>query len=360
MEELVASGGTVGGGTSRSTDPAGPAGRAGSAGSPGSTATAVSTGTAEMLAAAGNGDRLSLARLLTMVERGGDGAREVAAAAYRTPARARTIGITGSPGAGKSTLVDKLVSLARSSGSDQVAVIAVDPTSPYSGGAILGDRVRMQGHAGDGGVFIRSMATRGHLGGLSAAVPEAMRLLEACHMDPVIVETVGVGQVEIEVASAAGTVVVVVNPGWGDSIQANKAGILEIADILVVNKADRPGAKEAVRDLEQMLDMAQERTGWRPPVLQTVASTGEGVDALWDEMRRHDGLSAEGGELSGRRRSGYERSLTLAFEALLRRSVAEAERSPLYLELLDEMEAGRMDPYEAAGRLFAASGDSRL
>ena len=165
-------------------------------------------------------------------------------------------------------------------------MLAVDPSSPFSGGAILGDRVRMQGHATDPSVFIRSMATRGHLGGLALAVPEAVRVLGAAGLPVVIVETVGVGQMEVEVASATDTTVVVVTPGWGDSMQANKAGLLEVADVLVVNKADRPGVREARRDLEQMLDLSA-ASDWRPPVVETVAATGDGVDGLWEAVAGH-------------------------------------------------------------------------
>ena len=200
------------------------------------------------------------------------------------------------PEQGKSTLVDRLIAVARAAGVDQLAVLAVDPTSPFSGGAILGDRVRMQGHDLDPGVFIRSMASRGHLGGLAVAVPEAIRLFAAAGTPLVLVETVGVGQVEVEVASATDTTVVVVNPKWGDAIQANKAGLMETADIFVVNKADMPGAAQSRRDLEQMLDLSTPGD-WRPPILETVAATGEGVEALWAEIGRHRAFLAEAGLL---------------------------------------------------------------
>ena len=319
----------------------------------------------EMLSRALAGDRLSLAKMLSMVERGGESASEVAHVSYRSLLRAQTIGITGAPGAGKSTLVEKLVTVARAGGKDQVAVIAVDPTSPFSGGAILGDRIRMQSHAGDDGVFIRSMASRGHLGGLSIAVPESMRLLEAAGMDPVIIETVGVGQVEIEVASATDTTVVVVNPGWGDSIQANKAGILEIADILVVNKADRPGAREAVRDLEQMLGMAHDayelRQGiWRPPVLKTIASNGEGVDELWSAIERHGAYLSDSGEYAARRRQRAERGLSLVLEGGISQQVDKLRASEAYTQLVDAIESGQVDPYEAAERLIHEASQSVL
>jgi UDP-N-acetylglucosamine 1-carboxyvinyltransferase len=203
-----------------------------------------------MLEAARNGDRLSLARLITRLERGGPAGREVASLAYRDGSEAPTLGITGAPGAGKSTLVSRLIAVARTE-VGALGVIAIDPTSPFTGGAILGDRVRMQDHALDPGVFIRSMATRGHLGGLSIAVPEGVRLLSAAGMERVFIETVGVGQVEVEVASAADTTVVVLTPGWGDAVQANKAGLLEVADIFVINKSDRPGARQTRQDLAQ-------------------------------------------------------------------------------------------------------------
>ena len=226
--------------------------------------------------------------------------------AYRS-APPYTVGLTGAPGAGKSTLTDGLIAAARGGWPEpdgqpvpQLGVLAVDPTSPFSGGAILGDRVRMGQHALDPTVFIRSMATRGHLGGLSLAVPDAVRLLGAAGFEVVIVETVGVGQMEVEIASAADTTVVVVTPGWGDSMQANKAGLLEVADVFVINKADRPGAREARRDLEQMLDLA--RPGlWRPEILDTTATAGEGVAELWGAVARHRAHLRASGELAARR-----------------------------------------------------------
>src|SRR5687767_11087338 len=217
----------------------------------------------------------------------------------RRAGAARVIGLTGSPGVGKSTSTSALVAAYRRRGV-RVGVLAVDPSSPFTGGAILGDRVRMQDHATDDGVFIRSMATRGHLGGLSLATPEAVRVLDAAGLPIVLVETVGVGQVEVEVAGAADTTVVVVNPGWGDAVQANKAGLLEIADLFVINKADRPGAAETERDLNNMLDMNTHMGEWRPPIVRTVASTGEGVDAAWDAVGKHRAYLEASGELERR------------------------------------------------------------
>src|SRR3989442_6956321 len=230
-----------------------------------------------------------------MVEKGGESAHAAIARLYPHTGSAYTVGITGAPGAGKSTLTDKLISRIRKEDLE-VGVLAVDPSSPFSGGAILGDRVRMQDHATDPGVFIRSMATRGHLGGLALATPEAIRVLDAAGCPWVLVETVGVGQVEIEIAGAADTTIVVVNPGWGDSVQANKAGLLEIADLFVINKADRPGVAETVQDLEMMLDLSG-HADWRPKIVQTVATRGEGIDELWDAIGEHRAFQAADGRL---------------------------------------------------------------
>jgi LAO/AO transport system kinase len=235
------------------------------------------------------------------VERGGASARDVGTLTYPLGGNAYTVGLTGAPGSGKSTLTSGLVRALRADG-DEVAVLAVDPTSPFTGGAILGDRVRMQDHALDAGVFIRSMATRGHLGGLALATPQAVRVLDAVGFAWVLVETVGVGQVEVEIAAAADTTLVVLNPGWGDSVQAAKAGLLEIADIFVVNKADRPGVDEARRDLEHMLDLASlADDGWRPRIVSTVASTGHGIDDLIEAIASHRAWLSEGGRLEAKR-----------------------------------------------------------
>ena len=227
---------------------------------------------------------VATAKLLSLVEQGGAGARAVVSRLHPHTGRAWSVGITGAPGAGKSTLTDELVMCMRDEDLD-VGVLAVDPSSPFSGGAILGDRVRMQRHSTDPGVFIRSMASRGHLGGLALATPQAVRVLDAVGKPWVIVETVGVGQVEVEIASQADTTIVVVNPGWGDEVQAAKAGLLEIADIFVVNKADRPGADATVSDLERHA-RARAGHGWRPPIVRTVATDGDGVAELWDGSAR--------------------------------------------------------------------------
>jgi LAO/AO transport system kinase len=304
---------------------------------------------AELLARAIAGDRGSLARLLSVVERGGSDARAVSRLTHPAGGRAYTVGITGSPGAGKSTLTDALLHVARAEGTN-VAVLAIDPSSPFSGGAILGDRVRMGDHATDDGVFIRSMATRGHLGGLSLATPEAVRVLDAAGWPWIVIETVGVGQVEVEVASAADTTVVVVNPGWGDAVQANKAGLLEIADVFVINKADRPGADEARRDLERMLDLTT-RERWRPPVVSTVATNGEGVEDLWVAIGAHRQHLTDTGELEQRRADRVSDELVRIVAALLRERALDSG-GPALDDLAGEVVARRVDPWSAGERLL--------
>ncbi len=304
---------------------------------------------AELLELARSGDRGALARLLSVVERGGPEARALGRLTHPLGGGAYTVGITGAPGAGKSTLTNALLGRIRADG-DAVAVLAIDPSSPFSGGAILGDRVRMQDHTGDTGTFIRSMATRGHLGGLSLATLEAIRALDAAGWPWVIVETVGVGQVEVEVAGAADTTVVVVNPGWGDAVQANKAGLLEIADIFVINKADRPGAAEARRDLERMLDLTRP-SDWRPPILATTAATGEGVDGLWAAIREHRDHLCGTGQLESRRGARVAAELTEIVAALLRARAKTAAAGRLDA-LAAEVATRRLDPWSAAEQLL--------
>jgi LAO/AO transport system kinase len=304
----------------------------------------------KLVAAALQGDRGSLARLISLVERGGPQARAVGRLTYPKGGRAYSVGITGAPGSGKSTLTDGLIGEVRSQGG-QVGVLAVDPSSPFSGGAILGDRVRMQDHAVDPGVFIRSMATRGHMGGLALAVPEAIRVLDAAGMPVVLVETVGVGQVEIEVAGATDTTVVVVNPGWGDSVQANKAGLLEIADILVINKADRPGARETHRDLTLMLELSS-FGDWRPPIVETVASTGQGVTELWQELGRHRTFQEERGVLDHRRARRLEDELRTIVTRRLEQRADSLATSASFDDVRSAMLERRLDPYEAADEIL--------
>jgi len=285
-----------------------------------------------------------------MVERGGDSAHAAVAKLYPHTGSAYTVGITGAPGAGKSTLTDKLISRIRKE-DVEVGVLAIDPSSPFSGGAILGDRVRMQDHATDPGVFIRSMATRGHLGGLSLATPQAVRVLDAAGKPWVLIETVGVGQVEIEVAGEADTTMVVVNPGWGDAVQAAKAGLLEIADLFVVNKSDRDGAAETVRDLEFMLDLSL-ASELRPPIVKTVASRGEGFEELWEAILSHRAFLESDGRLAARRTKRIRDELKAIVVERLYERAGEVLAGPRFDELAAAVEAREVDPYSAADSLL--------
>jgi LAO/AO transport system kinase len=312
---------------------------------------------AALLARAQEGDRVALARLVSYIERGGELATEVARLTYRAPVP-YTVGLTGAPGAGKSTLTDGVITQVRGGWPEpvpgpvaQVGVLAVDPTSPFSGGAILGDRVRMGRHALDPTVFIRSMATRGHLGGLSLAVPDAVRLLGAAGIGVVVVETVGVGQMEVEIASAADTTVVVVTPGWGDSMQANKAGLLEVADVFVINKADRPGAREARRDLDQMLDLAPAGS-WRPEIVDTTATSGEGLGELWAALARHRAHLEASGELPARRLARLAQELRRVLLARASLKVDDVVAGEEFATAVKELAAGEVDPYSAADRVL--------
>jgi LAO/AO transport system kinase len=309
-----------------------------------------------LFAAALEGDRSALARLLSMIEQGGDDARAVGRLSYPLGGHSYTVGLTGAPGAGKSTLTSSIIGHLRKMDLE-VAVLAIDPSSPFTGGAILGDRVRMQDHATDRGVFIRSMATRGHLGGLSLAAPEAIRLLDAIGRLWVLVETVGVGQVEVEIAGKADTTVVVVNPGWGDSVQANKAGLMEIADVFVINKADRKGVDETRRDLEQMLDLSDlPHEAWRPPIVPTIGSTGEGVEALWEVVQQHRAHISSTGELDRRRRFRLREELREIVARRLEQKAREICTGDRWDQLQDGVIARSLDPWSAADEMLKAVG----
>jgi LAO/AO transport system kinase len=308
---------------------------------------------AELFTAALEGDRSAVARLLSLIERGDEEAREIGRIAHPLSGGGYTVGLTGAPGAGKSTLTSATIGHLRSLDLE-VAVLAIDPSSPFTGGAILGDRVRMQEHATDPGVFIRSVATRGHLGGLSLATPEAVRLLHAIGRHWIIVETVGVGQVEVEVAGKADTTVVVVNPGWGDSVQANKAGLMEIADVFVINKADRKGVEETRRDLMQMLDLSDLPEGaWRPPIIPTVASTGEGIGDLWSAVLTHREYAETSGELERRRTFRLREELREIVAQRLGRRAREICTGDRWDELTDAVVAHSTDPWSAADEMLA-------
>lgn len=298
-----------------------------------------------------DGDRRSIARAITQVERGGPGATGLLKQIYHRSGRAFLVGVTGSPGVGKSTLVDRLVAALRKQ-RRTVGVLAVDPTSPFSGGAVLGDRVRMQEHAGDSGVFVRSMATRGQLGGLARATSDAGIVLDAGGYDWIVIETVGVGQAEIEVWQATDMTIVVTMPGSGDGVQALKAGVMEIADLFVVNKADHKGADRAVAEIETMLGLGEHGAHeWMPPILQTRAVDGHGIESVVETVEQ---FRAEAGEQAAHRR-------LRRVQARLRMAVSEgfldyAEHKALepgrFDQLVEEVASGDTDPYTAAERLL--------
>ncbi len=301
------------------------------------------------------GDTRALARAIRMVEDRDPGIADLLRQVRERAGLARVVGVTGPPGSGKSTLCDHVIERWRAAG-HQVGVIAVDPSSPFTGGAILGDRVRMVRHTLDPGVFIRSMAARGHLGGLAAAAREAIRLLDASGRDRCLLETVGVGQSELEVMETADTTVVVTTPATGDAVQIIKAGILEIADIFVVNKADLPGASKVVRDLKELVRHGARRAGWSPPVLTTIAETGEGVDDLVAAIDQHGDTIAASGELERRRIA----RLRAEVEAIVVERAAERARSALHEGTMSrelEGDLSRVDPYALAERIL--NGHSR-
>ena len=311
---------------------------------------------ASLVDRARRGEPRAVGRLISLVENAAPVLREVMAALMPYAGTARVIGLTGSPGVGKSTSTAALVRAYRAQGK-RVGVLAVDPSSPFSGGALLGDRVRMQDHATDGGVFIRSMASRGHLGGLAWSTPQALRVLDAAGCDVVLVETVGVGQAEVEIASLADSTVVLVAPGMGDAIQAAKAGILEIADVFVVNKADRDGADQTARDLRHMLSLGEKRSGdaWQPLIVKTVASRGEGVDEVVDALDKHHQWLVSSGNLDAKRRIRAAEEVEALAVTALRSRFGDLRGGNLLDELAGQVVAGQMDPYAAADRLVEAA-----
>ncbi len=297
------------------------------------------------------GEHRAVARLISLIEDAGPVARQVAAALSPHTGTAQVVGLTGSPGVGKSTTTSALVTAVRAQGR-RVGVLAVDPSSPFSGGALLGDRVRMQDHATDGGVFIRSMATRGHLGGLSAATPQALRVLDAAGCDVVFVETVGVGQSELEVVSLADTTVVMLAPGMGDGVQAAKAGILEVADVLVVNKADRDGAEVTTRDLRNMLSLAARTEGdWTPPIVKLVAVRGDGLAELTAALGAHRDWLERTGEGDRRRLLRAQAEIEAITLGTLRARIGDVRGAGTLPELAKRVLAGELDPFTAADEL---------
>jgi len=309
----------------------------------------------DLVARAERGEARAIARLISLVEDASPALREVMVLLAPRAGHARVIGLTGSPGVGKSTSTNALVAAYRRLGM-RVGVLAVDPSSPFSGGALLGDRVRMQDHATDDGVFIRSMASRGHLGGLSWAAPQALRVLSAAGCDVVLIETVGVGQAEVEVASLADTTLVLLAPGMGDGIQAAKAGILEVADVFVVNKADREGADTVVRDLRYMLSLGDRRTdeGWRVPIVKTVAAKGEGADEVVEAIERHGQWLAGNGLLEVRRRKRAADEVEAIALTVLRERMGDLRGGDGLDRAAAAVVAGDLDAYTAADDLVAA------
>jgi LAO/AO transport system kinase len=305
----------------------------------------------DLVARARGGDTRAIARLLSLVENEEPGAAEVLRVLYPETGRARVIGVTGPPGGGKSTLVSRLAGAYRERG-ERVAVVAVDPSSPFSGGALLGDRIRMHERFLDEGLFIRSMASRGHAGGLARTTSRVVNVLDALGYGVVLVETVGVGQEEVEVVRVADTVTLVTVPGLGDDIQAIKAGVLEIADVLVVNKADRPGADETARDLAQMLTLGKLRTAWKPPIVRTVAVDGTGVADLLGAIEKHREWSGESGERDRRRTDAARAEV----EDLLREALIRRLRATVGGERVDRAVARvaerAIDPYAAVEELL--------
>ncbi len=300
-------------------------------------------------------EALAIARLISLVEDASPSLREVAATLAPHSGHAQVVGITGPPGVGKSTSTSALVTFYRAKGA-RVGVLAVDPSSPFSGGALLGDRIRMQEHATDDGVFIRSMASRGHLGGLAWATPQALRVLDAAGCDVIMVETVGVGQAEVEIASLADTTVLLLAPGMGDGIQAAKAGVIEIADVFVVNKADRDGADQTVRDLRYMLSLGGRHSAagaWRPEIVRTVASRGEGIDDVIAAIDRHAEWATASGERDNRRRGRAAAEIEAIAVAATRAQLRDMHGSASLDRLGAQVVAGHLDPYAAADCLLA-------
>jgi LAO/AO transport system kinase len=310
----------------------------------------VATATGDLLARARSGHKRSVARLVSVVENDEPGAAEAMQALYPLTGGAQVVGITGPPGGGKSTLVNRLAGLYRDRVA-RVAIVAVDPSSPFSGGAILGDRIRMRERFLDEGIFIRSMASRGHAGGLARATARAVNVLDALGTDVVLVETVGVGQEEVDVVRVVDTVCLVTVPGLGDDIQAIKAGVLEIADVLVVNKSDRPGADDTARDLAQMLSLAKDRP-WKTPIVRTSAQSGEGLPQLIEAIDKHRAWSRESGEYLERRRAAARAEVeALLREALLRELAGRVGESRLDAAVARVAERS-LDPYAAVELLL--------
>ena len=298
-----------------------------------------------------HGEKRAIAKTISIIENNEPEAQKIISQIYPKTGNAHIVGITGPPGAGKSTLIEKLVKELRNRGKT-VGIVAVDPTSPFSGGAFLGDRVRMQDLSLDSGVYIRSMATRNHPGGLAKATKDAARVLDASGKDVVIVETVGAGQSEVEVVKVAQTILVVLAPGLGDDIQAIKAGQMEIGDIFVVNKGDRENANKAVSDIQAMLELAPEKKGWKPPVIKTSALTGEGIADLLERIDEHAKHLKKGAH-GERRKERVENELAEALTQKITESLMkELKQSEEWKRLAKKILSRKIDPYSAADKLL--------
>jgi LAO/AO transport system kinase len=309
---------------------------------------------AELVESARTGQPRAVARLISLVEDGSPHLRSVAAALSPLTGRARVLGLTGPPGVGKSTATSALIAGFRRQGK-RIGVLAIDPSSPFSGGALLGDRIRMHEHATDPDVFIRSMATRGQLGGLAWATPQALRVLDAAGCEVVLIETVGVGQSEVDIVSLADTTLVLLAPGMGDGIQAAKAGILEVADIFVVNKADRDGTDRTVHDLRQLISLGRREVSgasWRTPIVRTVATTGSGIDEVLEAIEAHHDWMVAHGELEARRMRRASREIEAISLQALRSRLGVTHGGDILDRLAKQVVAGELDPYSAADALM--------
>ena len=297
-----------------------------------------------------SGDKKAIARLITLVENDEEKAREIIRRIYPHTGKAYVVGITGPPGSGKSTLLDKLIKLARNEG-HKVGVIAIDPTSPFTGGALLGDRLRMQRHSTDPGVFIRSMATRGSLGGLAKATNDAVKVLDAAGYDLIFVETVGVGQIEVDIVKTADTVVLVTVPGLGDEVQAIKAGLMEVADIFAINKADREGVEMVYLELKMAIEFESEKwkgLGWEPPIVETTAFTLKGVRPLWEAIKRHREYMESSGRLKERRAFRAREEVKTIIASTIASTVEKKLEGGEAGELIEEVVERKLDPYSAS------------
>lgn len=297
------------------------------------------------------GDRRAAARAISYIEDNHPEKTEVLQDLFPHTGKAFLVGITGSPGAGKSSFVDKLIGYLRKQGLT-VGIVAVDPTSPFTGGAILGDRIRMQDHFLDEGVFIRSMGTRGSLGGLARATKEAVRVLDAYGKDIVIIETVGVGQSELDIMNIADSTAVVLNPGGGDTVQAFKAGIMEIADLFILNKADLAGTDKLFREVEQMLDLVKHDAPWRPPIVKTITPQNKGIDETWQAFLDHKSFLTASGDWAMRRASHLKEEVAEIVEHEIHQLVVKQLRSEEYSDMMEKVSRRDIDPYEVAGQLL--------